>query len=48
MQLDMGLFYKDTAGNFDELDPRSDNTGLNKINELRKLNKTVLTRKSAY
>ena len=28
--LRMGLFCKDTAGHFDELDPTSGNTGLNK------------------
>ena len=27
--LGMGLFYKNTASNFDELNPTSDNTGLN-------------------
>ena len=29
-KLGMGLFYKDTTGHFDEMDPTSDNTGLNK------------------
>ena len=40
-QLGMGLFYKDTAGRFDELDPTSDNTGLNKRHEFGKLSKTM-------
>ena len=40
-QLDMGLFYKDTAGYFDELDPTSDNTGLNKRHEFGKLSKNM-------
>ena len=33
MQLGMGLFYKDTTGHFDELDPTSGNTSLNKRHE---------------
>ena len=37
----MGLFYKDTAGHFDELDPTFDNTGLNKRHEFEKLSKTM-------
>ena len=40
-QLGMGLFYKDTAGHFDELDPTSDNTSLNKRHEFGKLSKTM-------
>ena len=40
-QLDMGLFYKDAAGYFDELDPTSDNTGLNKRHEFGKLSKNM-------
>ena len=40
-QIGMGLFYKDTAGHFDELDPKFDNTGLNKRNKFGKLRKTV-------
>ena len=41
MQLRMGLFYKDTAGHFDELDPTFDNTGLKKRHEFRNLSKTM-------
>ena len=37
----MAFFYKDTAGNLDELDPTGDNTGLNKWHELEKLGKTM-------
>ena len=40
-QLGMGLFSKDTAGHFDELDSTSDNTGLNKRHEFGKLSKTM-------
>ena len=40
-QLGVGLFYKDTAGHFDELDPTSDNTGLNKRYKFGKLSKTM-------
>ena len=40
-QLGMGLFYKDTAGHFDELDSTSDNTGLKKRHEFGKLSKNM-------
>ena len=40
-QLGISLFYKDAAGHFDELDPTSDNTGLNKRHEFGKLSKTM-------
>ena len=40
-QFGMGLFYKDTAGHFGELDPMSDNAGLNKRHEFGKLSKTM-------
>ena len=33
-QLGMDLFCNDTAGHLDELDPTSDNAGLNKRHEL--------------
>ena len=38
-KLGMGLFYKNTASHFHELDLTSDNTGLNKRHELGKLSK---------
>ena len=47
-QLGMGLFYKDTAGHFDELDPTSDNTGLNKRHEFGKLSKTMFLQGRVY
>ena len=40
-QLGMGLFYKDAAGHFGELDPISDNGGLSKRHEFGKLSKTM-------
>ena len=37
----MGLFYKDTAGHFDELNQTSGNTSLNNRNEFKKLRKPM-------
>ena len=37
----LGFLYKDTAGHFDDLDPISDNSGLNKRHEFGKLSKTM-------
>ena len=37
----MGLFYKDRTDHFDELDPTSDKTGLNKRHEFGKLSSTM-------
>ena len=40
-QLGMGLFYKNTAGHFDELNQTSGNTSLNNRNEFKKLRKPM-------
>ena len=47
-QLGMGLFCKDAVGHFDELDPASDNTGLNKRYEFGKLSKTMFYKECCF